>query len=185
MRYDSGSGIVIRYMCDCAVCAWVRMRSNCVQMHVCVRYSAALYSALQYGVCSARGYRHLCVASEPWTLAFPVRASQAVVIWVRLWWSLLDAAQRLMDAPGQGVGGDWELSLILPLFSWDTPQFDSLSDLNQDAVGVFITLGRRQGPLVNLPQVEAASLQRGQHLIHGWAHCIQEEKRKTDCNWLT
>lgn len=66
-----------------------------------------------------------------------------------------------MDAPGQGVGGGWELSLVLSLCPGDAPQFDPLANLNQDAVGVIVTLGRRQGPLVDLLQVEAASLQGG------------------------
>lgn len=72
-----------------------------------------------------------------------------------------------MDAPGQWVTGGWELSLVVSLFMGDTPQFDPLTNLCQNAVGVIVSLGRKQGPLVNLPQLEAASLQGGQHLVHG------------------
>lgn len=110
---------------------------------------------------------------------------QPVVIRVRVWGGLLYAAQRLMDAPGQGVGGGRELPLVLSLFPGDPSQFDPLANLSQDAVGVVVVSGgRRQRALVDLPQVEAASLQGGQHLVHGRAHCIQEEERETNCDWL-
>lgn len=154
------------------------------RMLVCV-YSTSQHSIMLYSVCSAKGSRHLCVLCilpEPWTLAFPVRSSETIIIRVCLWWSLLDAAQRLMDAPGQWVTRGWELSLVFSLFSGDTPQNDPLTNLSQNAAGVIVSLGRRQGSLVNLPQVEAASLQGGQHLVHGWAHCMQGQE---DTLWLT
>lgn len=77
-----------------------------------------------------------------------------------------------MDAPSQGVGGRGELSLVFSLSAGNTTKFDPLTNLGQDAVWVIVTLGRRQGTLVDLPQMEAASLQGGEHLVHGGAYCM-------------
>ncbi|TNN49987.1 hypothetical protein EYF80_039795 [Liparis tanakae] len=74
---------------------------------------------------------------------------QPVVVGVRIRRRLLDAAQRLVDAPGQRVGGHRRRSLVLSLFLGDTPQLDALSDLSQDAVGILVARGVRRRPLVH------------------------------------
>lgn len=71
-----------------------------------------------------------------------------------------------MDAPGQGVGGG-QVGVLLLLFPRDAPQFNPLSDLNQDAVGVVVAFRRGEGPLLHFSQMKAASFQGGENLIHG------------------
>lgn len=122
---------------------------------------------------------------HPCTLAVPLGAGEPVgVVGVGVGRRLLDAAQRLVDAPRQGVGGGPQSSLLLALLPGHPPQFDSLANLNQNAVGVIVALGRHQAPLVHLPQVEAAPLQGGQHLVHGWAHCRREGGGGRNKGWV-
>lgn len=79
-----------------------------------------------------------------------------------------------MDAAGQSVGRVWE-ALGVTLLFWSGTyllQPDALPDLRQDVVGVVVWVGGQDSQL-SFPQVETASLERGQYLIHGGARWRQ------------
>lgn len=79
-----------------------------------------------------------------------------------------------MDASRQRVGGCKELFLVSPVLTRDPSKFDPLADLSQDAVGVVVVSGGQRA-LVDLAQMEASSLEGGEHLVHGRALCVQED----------
>lgn len=77
-----------------------------------------------------------------------------------------------MDAAGQGVGRVQEALGVALLLrpGADLLQTHALPDLSQDVVAVVVRVGAQDAQL-GLSQVEAAALQRGQHLVHGRARC--------------
>lgn len=86
-----------------------------------------------------------------------------------------------MDAACQSVSRVRE-GLGVALLLWPRAnllQPHALPDLRQDVVGVVVGVGG-QHPQLGLPQVEAAPLEGGQHLVHGgarWRHSTGQFSR--------